>query len=173
MTGVRQRKLRTCEDLSGRRFGRLVVQRRVDAPPGKSHWLCLCDCGGTKIVRQAHLVHGPTKSCGCLHDTFRLEHGHCRGRRGTPTHKSWDAMIGRCTRPTNASYKNYGGRGITVCERWRSSFKNFLEDMGERPTGKTIDRIDSDGDYEPGNCRWATAAEQLANRKPRKLKLVA
>lgn len=99
----------------------------------------------------------------------RLSHGHTRGPAGanrtTPEYRSWRAMLQRCTYPNNVHYPNYGGRGITICERWRLSFVAFLTDMGPRPEGTTLDRIDGDSDYTPGNCRWATAKEQAANRR--------
>lgn len=100
----------------------------------------------------------------------RTVHGHARrrakGRAGTSTYYIWAAMIQRCTNPKNRDYKNYGARGITVCDRWRD-FTNFLADMGEKPDGLSIDRIDNDGNYEPGNCRWATPAQQASNKRPR------
>ena len=99
----------------------------------------------------------------------RLAHGHARRKGETPAYCSWRHIIDRCTNPNNIGFKYYGGRGITVCERWRS-FENFLEDMGERPNGKSIDRYpDNDGNYEPDNCRWATPEEQRANRRPRRV----
>ena len=97
--------------------------------------------------------------------TGHARHGHAIGGKPSPTYRSWTAMIARCTYPSQPQYESYGGRGISVCERWRS-FDNFLADMGERPAGTTLDRIDNDGTYEPGNCRWATPTEQQTNKRP-------
>jgi hypothetical protein len=152
---------------TGERYGLLVVQRLVDNGGGPRRWLCLCDCGGDTVVTTADLrrTTGPTRSCGCLLAATHTTHGHYVNGQRTPTYLSWTSMRTRCSRSYGNAWKYYGARGIKVCDRWLDSFENFLEDMGERPDGKTLDRIDVDGNYEPGNCRWATPKEQSANRR--------
>lgn len=148
-------------ELGGRRFGHLVALER--RPGGRNtRWLCQCDCGQMSTPKAVNLRKGITKSCGCAFS--RLKHGHGKaGKARSPTYNSWQAMIQRCSNPKTTGYKHWGGRGIKVCDRWRS-FQNFLDDMGERPAGMSIDRRDNDGSYEPGNCRWATRGEQSANQ---------
>ncbi|EIF30926.1 hypothetical protein BCh11DRAFT_06438 [Burkholderia sp. Ch1-1] len=156
-------------EISGQRFGRLLVIDKAPSNLGKSpvtRWNCVCDCGETRIVTTFNLLRGRAKSCGCLHKEITSRNSTTHGLTRSGAWKSWRAMRARCTNATNGSYPNYGGRGITVCERWKS-FENFYADMGDRPAGMTLDRFpEPDGNYEPGNCRWASREEQDANKRP-------
>lgn len=155
------------KDLTGQRFGRLLVIKRAESmSTGIVFWECLCDCGHTSIVRSQMLLRGSTVSCGC----FRRERAGANpkithGKTKTKEYTVWANMKGRCYNEKDAAYYNYGGRGITICERWLNSFENFLKDMGECPDGMSIDRINNDGNYEPSNCKWVTIFEQNANRR--------
>lgn len=158
--------------LVGQRFGRLVTIREYRGPDVREvHYHVICDCGNWRTVSRTQLLRavGGQRSCGCL----SRKHGHAREGIQSREYRSWIAMRNRCRNPNVTYYEYYGGRGIKVCERWDSSFENFLADMGERPPGTSIDRIDPDGDYEPGNCRWATRGEQNRNRRNVKKKTSA
>ena len=160
-------------DMVGKKCGHLDVL--ADAGPdkrGQRQFLCRCICGNTVTVSGNKLRNGHTKSCGCLVVAALAErclvHGCARRGALTPEHISWDSMLARCSNPRNDAYADYGGRGIAVCARWQK-FENFLADMGLRPSQKhSIDRINNDGNYEPGNCRWATPTQQARNHRTRK-----
>lgn len=149
----------------GQRFGKYVVLSDTQSRNGKTKYLCRCDCGTVRAVYRSNLIRRPNGSCGCLSieriSKLNLKHG----LSDTQEHNIWMTMKERCYNPKNHKYPIYGGKGIKVCERWLNSFSNFIEDMGKRPTVKhSIDRKDVLGNYEPDNCRWATATEQARNR---------
>lgn len=153
-------------NLKGRRFGKWLAVSLV-SHTGKAKWNCVCDCGQTGQVLANSLLRGRSLSCRyCVnYKSMRTIHGHTsRNAKPTPTYISWDCMIQRCTNTNNVAYFNYGGRGITVCEEWLK-FENFLKDMGERPLGKTLDRLDNDLGYYPDNCKWSTKSEQELNKR--------
>ena len=153
-------------DLTGEKFGRLVVVKRVENGKwGHIRYLCLCDCGKEKIVLSNHLKSGDTKSCGCLSRVGNnLRHGHSINRKMSKIYMVWTNMKDRCANPNYHHYKDYGGRGITVCKRWMK-FENFLEDIGECPPGLTLERENNNKGYYPDNCRWATKKEQAKNKR--------
>ena len=160
-------------DITGQRFGRLMAVSPTDArESGRVVWLCLCDCGNNHYVQSNSLLTGKTKSCGCLNLETRVtsntKHGQGggRGKKCTTEYHSWQSMKQRCYAESNEDYPNYGGRGITVCERWLHSFENFFSDMGKKPSMKySIDRINPNGNYEPVNCRWGTDEQQTRNKR--------
>lgn len=152
------------DDLIGKKFGRLTVLHYVEYVRGispSSIWQCRCECGNFVKVRRSNLTFGHAKSCGCWSKEANFIHGMAK----SPEYMSWTHMIQRCTNKKNNAYHNYGGRGITVCSRWRNSFKNFLADMGPRTSGHSLDRIDNNKGYSPKNCRWATRAQQKRNTR--------
>ena len=160
--------MRSRPDLTGKRFNRLVALR--PDPEDARYWETQCDCGNTKRVRGDHLMTGKIESCKCLQKERTIAARRTHGQSRTPEHIVWLAMRNRCSNPKAPHFDRYGGRGIRVCDRWQNSFAAFLEDMGPRPAGASIDRFpDNDGSYEKTNCRWATSAEQMRNTSKTRL----
>ena len=163
-------------DISGNTYGRLTAVKRAPNVGKRTFWEFLCACGNTHIADASTVKLGGTQSCGCLYresiatnGRAKATHGHNRNGKATKTHNAWSQMKGRCTNPKNIAYKNYGGRGITFCDRW-TLFENFLEDMGNPPSkAYSLDRINNERGYSKENCRWATVNEQERNKRNIKL----
>lgn len=157
-------------DMAGQKFGYLTVKRLVGKNKHRmAMWECECECGKLATLSRNALITGNTSSCGCKWADANTTHGHKKKgtgkHRGTKTYKCWQQMKHRCTNPKNPHWKDYGGRGITVCQRWLESFENFLQDMGEAPEGMTIERSNNHLGYSKENCRWVSNDVQQRNRR--------
>ncbi len=158
------------KNILGKRFTRLTVALLMPerSKKGYAQWLCECDCGNPVVVPTNSLSEEHTRSCGCLNRDLTGERArtHGKSRAGLSEYDAWKSMLRRCYTKTNPRYSDWGGRGISVCDRWRTSFENFLSDMGlKSDPSLTLDRINNDGNYEPSNCRWATYLEQSKNKR--------
>jgi len=157
-------------ELEGQTFGRLTAVKFIKKSSQKSFWLCRCACGNFVTVRTDSLTRGVTKSCGCYQSESvskrmkEFPNSRTHGRSRSPVYRTWDGIIQHCTNPNTKGFKYWGGRGVKVCDKWKT-FEGFFEDMGERPNGLTIHRINPFGNYEPSNCKWATYEEQNNNRR--------
>lgn len=152
-------------DLLGFSVGKLVVESYVETARGKSWWRVRCECGNSKVMASSEITRAHVEtSCGCALQNLKRKLATVHGGSKTPEHSSWMSMLSRCKNPNATGWPMWGGRGISVCARWKK-FENFLEDMGRRPTGTTLDRRDNNKGYSKGNCRWATPKQQALNRR--------
>lgn len=156
-------------DITGRKYGRLTVIKSLGNKNKISLWLCKCLCGNERTISYGNLSVGHSKSCGCLQkertSKANFKHGFSTKRNKTAEYRAWGGMISRCYDKNNKDYKNYGDRGILVCEKWKNSFLLFLKEMGEKPKETSIDRIDVNGHYCKKNCRWADIYQQARNKR--------
>lgn len=163
------KRLYRIKHITGQRFGKLIVVSLAGRKRHTTYWKCLCDCGRELLVSREHLFDGHTKSCGCFRrettSARSVTHGETRGRAKPPEYTLWLHIKARCTNPKEPSFPNYGGRGITICRRWKYSFERFLSDVGRRPEGKTLGRINNSKGYYCNNVRWETMTQQARNTR--------
>lgn len=157
--------MNTLIDMTGKRFGAWLVLHRSDSPINSAYWLCRCECGTVRSVWGSSLRKQKSRNCGCLRNTSKLKHGDTINGTATTEYLRWTAAKQRCYNKNDNRFKDYGGRGITMCGEWRTDFSKFLADMGRCPEGLTLERIDNDKGYSPDNCKWATYHEQRMNQR--------
>lgn len=164
---------KNAKDITGQRFGRLVALGPVSRHKGHIKWLCQCDCGNIKEVDPSHLRRSLTVSCGCYHSERTTTLNTTHGMKNTLLYDVWCGIVQRCTNPNSKRYADWGGRGIAICEEWRHDFQSFfdhvsqLEHYGDK--GRSLDRVDNNGNYEPGNLKWSTQSEQTRNTRANRL----